>query len=462
MIDSSLEEALSKALGVENVSTRLATLDRYSTDALTPSRAFDAAPRMDALADLVVTPHSVEQVAEVVTLAASYQAPIIPYGGGTGVMGGTVPVNGGIVVDMKGLNRIIDIDPTGMSVVVEAGMILEDLARSLAEKELMIGHDPWSAPIATVGGAVSTNGVGYLAAKYGPMGSQVLGLDVVLPDGSVINTRALPKYSSGPNLNHIFIGSEGVFGLITRATLRLFRIPERQAFATVGFDSFDEGFGAVIELFAAGESPALLDLTEEGAGTVCLYLMFEGNKEEASVGLGHSLKVCSKLGGIDLGEDKTREYWSTRYDIARQYAEQMLDQPRSVRWQRGRWRFADYLHVALPVSRVLEYKRRCEELLSARGVEVMEYAIWGRPEFFSMLLGTSDGSGSKFGEGLGDAVDEVLRLAQDMGGSMEYCHGVGVKLAHLLPRDMGAGFEVAKAIKRALDPHNIMNPGKLF
>ena len=462
MIDNALEEALSKALGVENVSTRPVTLDRYSTDALTPSRAFDAALRMDAIADLVVTPQSVEQVAEEVRLAASYQTPIIPYGGGTGVMGGTVPVNGGIVVDMKGLNRIIDIDPAGMSVVVEAGVVLEDLANSLAEKELMIGHDPWSLPIATVGGAVSTNGVGYLAAKYGPMGSQVLGLEVVLPDGSVVSTRALPKYSAGPNLNHIFIGSEGVFGLITRATLRVFRIPERQAFATVGFDSFDDGFGAVTELFAVGESPALVDLTEEGTGTVCLYLMFQGSEEDASVGLSRSLKVCSKLGGTDLGEHKTREYWSTRYDIARQYAEQMLGQPRSVLWQRGRWRFADYLHVALPVSRVSEYKRRCEELLSARGVEVMEYAVWGRPELFSILLGTSYGSGGKVGEGLGDAVDEVLRLAQDMGGSMEYCHGVGVKLAHLLPRDMGAGFDVAKAIKRALDPHTIMNPGKLF
>jgi FAD/FMN-containing dehydrogenase len=118
--------------------------------------------------------------------------------------------------------------------------------------------------------------------------------------------------------------------------------------------------------------------------------------------------------------------------------------------------------MALPVSQVLDYRRRCDELLSDRGIRVTEYAIWTQPELFSMLLvpagKTTDGSS----ENMAEAVDEVLTLAQDMGGTMEYCHGVGVKLTHLLRREMGVGFEVAKAIKRGLDPHDIMNPGKLF
>ena len=194
-------------------------------------------------------------------------------------MGATVPVRGGIVLDTKALNRVLDVNPTDRTAQAESGVVLEDLARALKMHGLMPGHDPWSLPIATVGGAISTNGVGYRAASYGPMGEQVLGLEVVVPDGQVLTTRSVPKYSSGPNYNHLFIGTEGVFGIITKATLRVFRIPEKRSFATVGFDSFDQGFKALGEMFSLGLRPTLVDLTEEsgerGDG-VLLYMMYEG------------------------------------------------------------------------------------------------------------------------------------------------------------------------------------------
>ena len=133
----------------------------------------------------------------------------------------------------------------------------------------MPGHDPYSVSIVTVGGAISTNGVGYRASAFGPMGDQVVALEVVLPDGRILTTRAVPKYSAGPNLNHLFIGSEGALGIITQATIRVFRLPESQAFATAAFDSFDRGVDAAAEL---------QDLTEEYDG-VRLYLLFEGYRE---------------------------------------------------------------------------------------------------------------------------------------------------------------------------------------
>ena len=127
-----------------------------------------------------------------------------------------------------------------------------DLEAVLAEHGLMIGHDPYSVPIATIAGTISTNGVGYRACAHGPMGEQVVGLEAVLPDGRVIETRDIPKYSSGPNLNHLFIGAEGVFGVITRATVRIFRTPESSQFASVGFDCFDDGFNAAIRNAGCG------------------------------------------------------------------------------------------------------------------------------------------------------------------------------------------------------------------
>ena len=463
MPEADLLESLARIVGQDNLTTQKDDLERYSTDALGPSRAFRAAASIERTADVVVTPRSVEQVVQVVRLASSGKVPIVPYGGGTGVMGGAVPVRGGIVVDMKGLNRVCEVNPTDRTAVVEAGVVLEDLEKALEPHGLMVGHDPWSVPIATVAGAISTNGVGYRAAAYGPMGDQVLGLEVVLPDGSLLTTRGVPKYSSGPNLNHLFIGSEGVFGIITRATLRVFRRPEASFFATAGFDSFDGGFNAVAEMFALGLRPTLVDLTEEhgpDGSRVVLYMMYEGYREGVSAQRRRSLKVCGDFGGTDLGPRETREYWRTRHSSGEWYRDEMLDQPRSVRRQR-RGRAFDYLHMALPVSGVLEYRRRSGEILSVRGIKVVEYAIWTQPELFSMLL-VPDGRADISADGMGEAVDQVLTLAQDMGGTMEYCHGVGVKLAHLLPREMGVGFETARAIKHALDPHDIMNPGKLF
>lgn len=461
MIATDLLESLAQALGRQNVSTRDEDLDRYSGDALSPFRAFGAGHNLDRTADAVVTPASVQQVVEVVKLASAYGVPVVPYGGGTGVMGGAVPVRGGIVVNLANLDRVLEVNAIDRTVLTEAGVVLGDLDGALEERGLMLGHDPWSVPIATVAGAISTNGVGYRASSYGPMGDQVLGLEVVLPDGRVLTTRSVPKYSSGPNLNHLFIGTEGTFGIITKATLRVYRQPEARSFATYGFDSFDQGFHAAAELFSLGLIPSLVDLTEEPGEGVHLYLMSEGYTEGVSVQMERASRVCLSSGAVDLGREGTVDYWEHRHSMGEWYRREMLGQSRSVRWKH-QGRAFDYLHVALSVSQVLDYRRRCDRVLSTRGLKVVEYAIWTRPELFSMLIVPADMQDLPSREIMAATVDEVLSLAQDMGGSMEYCHGVGVKLAHLLPRELGVGMEVVKALKAALDPQDIMNPGKLL
>jgi FAD/FMN-containing dehydrogenase len=228
----------------------------------------------------------------------------------------------------------------------------------------------------------------------------------------------------------------------------------------VGFPSFEAGFGAVAEMFALGLRPALVDLTEEPpGGEVLLYLVFEGCEEEVEAQQARALRVCCESGGEDLGPGEALHYWDTRYEIAEVYRKELMHYPPRKRWKRLRVRF-DYIHVALPLSRVLEYKARCHKILTRRNIRVQEYAIWTQPELFSLLM-FSTALGGEPAVGMGEAVDELLSLAQDMGGTMEYCHGVGIKLAHLLGREMGVGLEVVRAMKRALDPNNIMNPGKL-
>jgi alkyldihydroxyacetonephosphate synthase len=460
MLEISTVESLTQIVGADNVLADPYDLDRYSTDALTPFRAFGAEQAFERLADLVVRPGNTREVSEVVSLANRLSIPVIPYGGGTGVMGGVLPVRGGIIIDLKRLNRVLEINPKDMTAVVEARVVLEDLMSALAEHGLMLGHDPYSVSIATVAGTISTNGVGYRAGAFGPMGDQVAALEVVLPDGRVMNTRPVPKYSSGPNLNHLFIGTEGAFGIITRATIRVFRLPEAQVFAAAAFDSFDQGFEASAELLALGIRPTLLDLTEEYDG-VQLYLLFEGYREGVAAQEKRAMQVCAQFGGRDLGPEPTLEYWEYRHESGENYKSSALGQPRQVKWDRPRGRSFDYLHMALPISRVLEYRQRCEEIMFSSGVRVREYAIWSRPELFSMMMVPEKGADANFRENLARVVDQVLILAQDMGGVMEYCHGVGVKLNHLLPREMGVGHDVLRSLKQALDPANIMNPGKL-
>ena len=462
MIETSVAESLSRIVGEDNVLSSPYDLDRYSADALTPFRAYRAGYAFERLADLVVRPGSAAEVTQIVTLAAAAGIPLVPYGGGTGVMGGVLPVRGGIVVDVKRLNRILEISPRDLTATVESGVVLQDLADAAAERDLMIGHDPYSVPIATVAGTISTNGVGYRASAFGPMGQQVVALQVVLPDGRILDTRPVPKYSSGPNLNHLFIGSEGVFGIITRATIRVFRRPEAQVFATVAFDSFDRGFDAAAELMALELHPTLLDLTEEEDG-IKMFLLFEGYREGVSAQEQRAMQVCTQFGGRDIGPGPTLTYWEERHSSGERYKRNALGRPREERWNRQWGRSFDYLHMALPVSQVLEYRRRCEQMLAARGVRVVEYAIWSRPELFSMMVVPEDtsGEGDGFRKNLAEAVEEVLTLAQDMGGVMEYCHGVGMKLNHLLARELGVGHDVIRDLKQTLDPANIMNPGKL-
>ena len=456
MLEERIIEGLKEILGPSRVVLESEEVERYSTDALTPSRAFGAATLLAMTADVVVKPTSTKDVVAVVELASEPRTPLVPYGGGTGVMGALVPIKGGIIVDLRGLNRVLEVNVKDRTATVESGIILEDLAKALDAEELMLGHDPWSVPIATVGGAIATNGVGYRASVVGPMGAQVLSLEVVLPSGQVLTTRPVPHHSSGPNLNQLFIGSEGTFGIITKATLRVFRRPEERVFSTFRFQTFDQGFEAVAELFALGLRPAVVDLTEDFEG-VHLYMVFEGYREGVDAQRQRSSQVCQAFGGTDMGPTEATIYWETRYHIAEGYRDNVAKLSRKERWQQ-RSRSFDYLHVALPISKILEYRRRCDKILKGCDIRVSEYAIWTEPELYSMLLVPGDRTKP---EDMPKAVDQVLMLAQDMGGVMEYCHGVGIKLAHLLAREMGVGLDVIRAMKKALDPHNIMNPGKL-
>jgi FAD/FMN-containing dehydrogenase len=473
VISQSALETLRSIVGAEDVLLDESSIEAYSLDAFgrLGSRQTDpSTPRVYA----AVRPSSTIEVAQIVKLAYEERIPLIPYGGGTGLTGAVTPLQGGIAVDLKKMGRVVEVNPQDMTATVEAGTVLADLNTALNHQGLMLGHDPYSVPIATVGGAISTNSLGYRAAKYGSMGDQVLGLEVVLPSGDVMQTRAVPKTSAGPSIHTLFIGAEGAFGIITRATIRVFRLPESRLFKTIAFSNFEDGFHSMLEMFSIGLRPALIDLTEEP--DTCksspsddspipyktwMYLVFEGYREEVEAQVTRTLKVCGASSGDDIGPIPTQEYWDTRHDSAYRYKENYIDKPVKD-WPLQNWpKTTAYPHVAIPASRVLEYRHRCQEIAASSHLQVKEYALWTQPELFSVILVDIGLEGDGTDGRLDKAVNEIVTLAQDMGGSMEYVHGVGVKLAHLMPRELGAGMDVMRSIKEAIDPRNIMNPGKL-
>ena len=467
-MNSGLLRDLTRLLGSGSVSRDPKHLDDYAGDALGDYRAFGAVHRLYSRPAVVAWPSSTQDVSRVLRLANRLGVPVVPYGGGTGVMGAAVSDAGCVVLNLQRMDSIRRVSRRDMTIRAQAGVVLEAAATALRSERLLLGHDPWSRPIATVGGALSTNGVGYTAAKYGSMGEQAMGLEAVLPDGEIVRTKDVPKRSYGPSLAHLLIGTEGTLGVITEATLRAFPQPERRILRAIEFPSFEGGFEAVVAMYAEGVQPAMLDYGEElwrdgqsVESDATVYLAFEGFSEEAEAHDGRAMRICEAMGGLPAEEGEAERFWRTRHAPGERYLRQVLrsDDVAGARRARSEYRM-EYLHVALPVSRVLEYRRRCQELLGERRAIVREWSLWARPEMLSFLFLEEEDAGGQTSSGMGDVVDRTLTLAQDMGGTMEYCHGVGVKLAHLMERELGSGMNAARKIKRALDPKNILNPGK--
>ena len=458
--EANLIDKLSRIVGPDRIRTEPEHLEEVCWDALSASRIHPLKRPETASPLCVVLPRSTAEVREIVQLANDEKVPMVPYGGGSGLMGGAITLRPGIVLDTRAMNRVLEIDKEAFTVRAQTGVVLESLENRLNQDDLMLGHDPWTLPVATVGGAISTNSLGYRGGKYGSMGDEVLGLEVVIPNGEILTTRAVPKSSTGISLNRLFIGGEGCFGVITEATLRVFPLPEARSLRAVRFTSFEAGFEAIQRIYGLGLRPSLMDFGDDPtkvlSGAV-LYIGFEGPKPVVKAEENCALSVSEKAGGRQLPQEEAETFWRDRHVIARRFKENRLQRGGGrrggVRWE--------WLHVALPTSRVLEFRKVAMEVLAERGIALQESGLWTQPELFSMRLAVEGREDERAQVRLEDALEDLLRLTQRMGGSMEYCHGVGIKLAPLMAEEHGYGLEVMRRIKKALDPNNIMNPGKM-
>jgi alkyldihydroxyacetonephosphate synthase len=466
--------ALREKFGPAQVLTEPEQLAAFGQDALRPHRGFAAMTSLRQQPLAIVQPTSTDDVVQLVTFARECRLPLVPYGGGSGLMGGALSVRPGIVVDMKRMDRILHVDHQAMTVRVQSGMRLRPLGDQLAQQGLLLGHDPWSISIATVGGAIGTHGLGYLGGRYGSIGAQVLGLEVVLGTGEVIRTHPLRKRSTGPDLTRLFIGAEGTLGIVTEATLQIFPQPQQRSLVGFTFPDFSTGFHAVLAMQQQGVLPASMDLAadswhvdlQERRGfpppqPPQLRLVFDGLTGEVAAHCAEATTVAQHFGGSAILQDELQEYWENRHAIADRWARDPdLREGRWLETPYGKSQF-DFLHLAIPPSKLLKFREQAFGHMQEHDVCLCEEGVWIWPECYALVLYCRQTQENNAASLMRDTTDAIYRLAQSLGGSIEYVHGIGIRLGHLMEQELGSSIHVLRTLKAAFDPDGIVNPGKL-
>jgi alkyldihydroxyacetonephosphate synthase len=448
--------------------------------------------------DFIVHPAEEVQMQKLLKLANSLKIPVIPYGGGSGVCGGTTPVKGGIILDLKKMNKILNIDEKSLTVTCESGIIGENLEKKLNGKGYTLGHHPQSIYCSTLGGWIATRSAGQLSTKYGKIEDIVLGIRVILPDGEILETRAIPRTATGPNIMQIFLGSEGTLGIITQATLRIHNYPEVRNFSSFEFEDVSLGLSAIRNILQSGIRPAGVRLYDEldtiifkmtkeedsknkifspilkfakdkveklifrrpilgnklasSVGKkVLLILSFEGKREIVELEKRISKEICLKNKGEDTGEELGLKWWNHRFDVAYNLSKVFHS-----------CSFADTIEVATTWDRIEKLYYSLKEELS-KDVFIMAHFSHAYQEgcsvYFSIMAREADEQKSR--EFYDRIWDRAISTCLANGGTISHHHGVGYSKGKYLEEELKEGMRIYKNLKSTLDPNNILNPGKM-
>ena len=317
MIASELEDAVGK----ENCSTREIDKITHSVDYYWLSRMWaDRGQRMPE-ADVVVSPKDAKEVSKVLKIANYYKIPVTTWGGGGGTQGGAIPVCGGIVLDTKRMDKIYNINEKSMYIECGTGTIYKHLEWMANERGKATMHYPSSLTCSTVGGFLAHRGIGVVSTKYGKIDDMVLGMEVVLPNGDIIETSPAPKHAAGPDLNQIFIGSEGTLGIMTKAQIRIYDQPEERRFRGFLFKNMTDAFSASRELLQKFKPSVMRLYNEAETATLIkkivgvekpgafMNIAIEGVSELVEVEEKILLSTFAKYGAEDLGSEYGKKWW---------------------------------------------------------------------------------------------------------------------------------------------------------
>ena len=428
--------------------------------------SYDATGKM-FLPDAVAFPTSADEVRRTILLANERLFPVIPRGAGSGFSGGSVPVQGGLVLSMERMDRILSIDEENLVAVVEPGVVTETLKEEARKRGLFYPPDPASLKFCTIGGNIAECSGGMCAVKYGVTRDYVLGLEAVLGTGELVRTGVVTvKGVVGYDLTRMLVGSEGTLGIVTKAVLKLIPHPETIATILAFFRSNHDGSNAVVGIIGERITPCALELMDrtaidcvrENAGLPvpaeagCAVLIeVDGPKESVSAEAERVDQACRRYGAIEVGRAADAEgrerLWTLRRSIS-----PALRQVNPVKINED---------IVVPRSRLPEMLAFLADLAYRQNIKIVNFghAGDGNVHVNVMISGTDEDERRRADE----AVAEVFRKTVALGGTISGEHGIGIAKAPFLEMEVGPlGVSVMKRLKTCFDPNGILNPGKIF
>jgi glycolate oxidase len=428
--------------------------------------AYDATDRA-AMPEAVVFPGSAAEVAALVRLAHEQRFPVTPRGAGTGRSGGSVPVAGGVVLVMTRLNRIVEISRPDLVAVVEPGVILTRLKQAVEREGLYYPPDPASADFCTIGGNVAECAGGAVAVQYGVTRDYVLGLEVVLPTGELISagTRTM-KGVVGYDLTRLFLGSEGTLGVITRITLRLVAKPAARQTLAAGFGTMNAAAEAVSLILTSGLAPTALEFMDHVTlacvkellpfelpeGTAALLLMaVDGHPRDVEDRAARMARFCREQGAKPVLRARTGEEAEGLWRARKVISPALLKvKPHKVSED-----------VAVPLGAIPALITELQNISGRRGLIIPSYGHAGDGNIHVNVLYDRQIPGER--EAVNPAVEDIFTIVRKLNGTLSGEHGIGLTKAPYLGMELSeAAMALQRRIKKAFDPHNIMNPGKIF
>ncbi len=413
--------------------------------------------------DAVAFPQSTEEVAEIVRICARHRTPIIPFGTGTSLEGHLMAIRGGISLDMSQMNRVLRVNVEDLDVTVEPGVTRKQLNEYLRDTGLFFPIDPGAD--ASLGGMAATRASGTNAVRYGTMRENVLSLTVVIPDGQVIRTaRRARKSSAGYDLTRLFVGSEGTLGVITELSLRLYGIPEAISSAVCSFASLKGAVDTVITTIQSGIpiariellDDAMMDATNKFAGLSypvqpTLFLEFHGTGASVREQSEMVQALAAENGGGDFRwttkEEERSTLWQARHDAA--YAVKAL-RPNAAVWATD---------VCVPISRLAECILETRKDIDESGLLIPIVGHVGDGNFHLVVLIDPDDPVEC--DKIERLNDRLVYRALAMEGTCTGEHGVGLGKMKFLEAEHGPAVALMRTLKKAIDPFNLMNPGKI-
>ncbi len=414
----------------------------------------------------VALPATTDEVAGLLRLATLHRVPVVPRGAGTGLSGGAAGIEGALTIVLTRMDRILEIDRANLCVITQPGVINEALKTAVAEVGLFYAPDPASYETCSIGGNLATNAGGLCCLKYGQTRDAVLGLEVVLADGTVIRTGGRNvKDVAGYSLTHLFVGSQGTLGIITEATLRLRHAPAPRSTLLAFFDTLEAAGDAVAAMTAAGLVPVTLELMDHETllavedwhhlgldVTAAAMLMVESDAPGAAAGeeLDQAEAACVACAGRSIvrSADAQEADWLRQ---ARRLALRALERQGTVRME----------DVGVPRSRVPDLLRAIERIAAAHGVRCATFGHAGDGNLHPNLIFERDDPDAA--ELTHRVRDEIFRVALELGGTVTAEHGIGASRREWLPIQRGeSAVSVMRAIKLAVDPLGILNPGRVL